>query len=888
MRWRRWFGLGAFRRGARERDIEREIRAHLELEEEEQRDRGLTERDARSAARRAFGNPTWVAEEMRSIWGTPSLDALVQDLRYAGRMMRRSPGFSVIAAGSSALGIGACTVIFAILNFAMLRPLPVTDPGRLMSLSEVNRRTGQAGGELSYLDVLDLRQLRAFDGVAAADPLLPASIQGPGEPERLWGAIATANYFDVVKPGFAFGRGFDATRDDIRGAPPVVVLSHELWQRRFAGDPAIVGQSIAINGRVTTVVGVAAADFRGTDVGFVPAFWVPFSSIDHVESRLGPVTQNRQRYWLTAVARLPPGVEPQTARAELDVVARRLNSLHGREDDRGFHFERAGQIDPELRSGALVLFSTALCITVLVLLTACSNVANLLLGRACARRREIAARMALGASRYRVVRQLLTESLVLALVGGLGGWIVTRYVSSLLGFVRIPLGWPLDLEISPDYRVLLFCCGLSLLTGAAFGLLPALRATRVHLVADLKTDAQGRATRARFGLRNGLTVGQVAICTVLLVCVGLSLRSLQSAKGLDLGLQTRNLALLAFDPGLDGRADSESKRLLRNILDRVHGLPGVESATLTSAVPLTFIISNSRFVPEENARNPQAPRIRSDIYAVGPQFFATMGIPLLAGDNFPFEPTSSFRPAIVNEAFARAAFPSQSPVGRRVLGDGKALDIVGLVSTAKSRTIGEAPRPIIYLPILSEYSARETPRGVTLIAKTRDNAAGSTDELRDAIRKVDPSLAVFDVRTMEHHVRDALIVPRLASTLSAVAGIIGLVIATIGIYGVIAFAVALRRRELGIRLAIGAQPRDILGMVLRNGVAIASVGIALGVLISFGVTRFAASLLYGVTPGDPVTFVGVPLFLLLVAVVASLVPARAAAHLDPVDVLRSE
>jgi predicted permease len=888
MRWRRWFGQAPLSRDDRERDIEREIRAHLELEEEEQRDRGLAARDARAAARREFGNPTSVAEEMRSVWGTPSLDALVQDLRYAGRIMRRSPGFSAIAAGSSALGIGACAVVFAILDFAMLRPLAVADPARLMTVSEVNRRTGQAGGELSYLDLVDLRQIRAFDGIAAADPLLPASIQGPGEPERHWGALVTANYFDVVKPGFALGRGFDAARDDVRGAPSVVVLSHELWQRKFAGDPAMVGQSLAINGRPTTVIGVAAADFRGTDVGVVPAFWLPFSSVDQVESRLGPVTQNRQRYWLTAVARLRPGVAPEAARAELDVLARRLNSLHGRAEDRGFHLERAGQIDPELRSGALVLFSAALCITVLVLLTACSNVANLLLGRACARRREIAARMALGASRYRLVRQLLTESLVLALVGALGGWIVTWYVSSLLGFVRIPLGWPLDLTFSPNYRVLLFCGGLSLLTGAAFGLLPALRATRVHLVADLKTDAQVQATRARFGLRNGLTIAQVTICTVLLVCMGLSLRSLQAARGLDIGVQTRNLALLAFDPGLDRRVDSESRQLLRNILDRVHSLSLVESATLTSAVPLTFIISNSRFVPEENARDPHAVRVRSDIYAVGPQFFATMGIPLLAGESFPFEQTASYGPAIVNEAFARAAFPGHSPLGRRVLGDGKALDIIGVVPTAKSRTIGEAPRPIIYLPILSEYSAGEMPRGVTLIVKTRGDAAASTNELRDAIRKVDPALAVFDVRTMEHHVRDALIVPRLVWSLSAVAGSIGLIIATIGVYGVISFAVARRRRELGIRLALGAQPREILRMIVNNGLALASVGIAAGLLISVGVTGFAASLLYGVTPGDPLTFVGVPLFLLLVAVIASFVPARAAARLDPVNVLRSE
>lgn len=888
MPWRRWLGLSPLNRQERDSDIEREIRAHLELEEEEQREGGLTPRDARATARRAFGNPTWVAEELRAGWGTPRLDALLQDVRYAARMMRRTPALSAIIAGSSALGVGACTVIFAVLNFAMLTPLAVDEPERLMSLSELSRSSGDAGRELSYLDFLDLREARAFEGIAAADPLLPASIQGPGEPERHWGALVTANYFDVVKPAFALGRGFDALRDDRPGEPPVVVLGHELWRRKFAADPALVGRSIRINQRPTTVIGVTAPGFRGAELGLVPEFWIPFSSVDQVEGRLGPVTQNRERYWLTAVARLRSGVQPDTARAELEIIARRLNSRHGRADDRGFHLERAGQLDPELRRIVLTLFTVAFCVTVLVLVTACSNIASLLLGRASARRREFAARMALGASRARVVRQLLTESVLLALAGGIGAWIITVYVSSLLRLIRIPLGWPLDLSISADYRVLLFCLGLSASAGVAFGLLPAVRATGMPLAAGLKTDAHDARARDRFGLRSALTVAQITICTVLLVCMGLFLRSLQAARDVDTGLETRNLLLLAFDPGLDRRDDSASRQLLRTILDRVRAVPGVEAATLTTAVPLTFIISNSRFVPEEHARNPEALRVRSDIYAVGPQFFATFGIALLAGEDFTYEQTPRVQRAIVNEAFARAAFPGQSAVGRRVLGDGKALNIVGVVSTAKSRSVGEAPRPIIYLPVLSEYSAREAPRGITLVAKTRGDAAGSVADVREAIRGVDPTLAVFDIRTMERQVSDALIMPRMAWALSAVTGAIGLVIATIGVYGVISFAVARRRREFGIRLAIGAHPRDILGMLVMSGCVLALVGIGAGMLLSFAVTPLAASLLYGIDPADPLTFVAVPLFLMVVVVLASVLPAYAAARLDPVDVLRSE
>jgi putative ABC transport system permease protein len=887
MNWRHWFKPGRLARDEREQDIEREIRGHLELEAEDQRDAGMTAEDARYAAKRTFGNRTLVSEDIRAIWGTPSLDALLQDLRYAVRTMRRAPGFAAIAVGSSALGIGACSLIFAILNFAVLKPLPVDEPGRLLSLSEIDRRTGEAGSVLSYPDFRDLLQARSFEGIAASNPWLPASIGSQGDPQRHWGALVTANYFAVVKPGFAAGRGFDPGRDDIPGEPPVVVLSHSLWQTRFGGDPAIVGRTVSINKRVATVIGVTEARFRGTDLGIDSEFWIPFSMIDEIGPRSGAIGANRRRYWLSAVARLRAGVDVQAARAELDVMARTLNSTYARDESRGFHLEQAGQINPGLRRMALTLFSLFLGATLLVLLTACANVANLLLGRASARRREIAARMALGAGRGRLLRQLLTESLVLSLLGGAGGWIIAAYGASLTGLVRIPLGRPLDLSISLDYRVLLFCIGLSLATGVVFGLVPALRATRPDLVTDLKADGRGNAGVNRFGLRNGLVVAQMAICTLLLLSTGLFLRSLQTARGIDVGLSNRNMLLLAFDPALDHRPDPQARQLLRDILDQAHAVPGVESATLTTGVPLTFVIDNSRFTPEESAADPQRPLIGADIYGIGPGFFETMGISFLAGDVFRFDQGATGGIAIVNDAFARAAFPNQSAIGRRIVGDGMRLQIVGVAATAKSRTIGEAPRPSVFLPILNDYSAA-TRRGVTLVVKTRDAAATYAGPMREAIRRADPSLAVFDVRTMESHLSDALLVPRLAGVLSAIVGGIGLAIATIGVYGVISFAVARRRREIGIRLAVGARPREVLMMILKQGLTLAFTGTAVGFFAALGVTRFAASLLYSVNPTDPMTFVVVPSLLMAVALLACLVPARAAARLDPVDVLRSE
>jgi putative ABC transport system permease protein len=891
-------------RDDRERDFAREVHTHLELEAEDRRNSGMSSEDASYAAARAFGNTTLIREDIRAFWGRPWLDALVQDVRYALRTMRRAPGFTTIAITSAAVGIGACSAIFAIFNAAVFRPLPIAEPGRLLSISEVDRRTGEAGNVLSYLDFQDLRASRSFADIAAMDSRLPASLGLRGDPERLWGALVTANYFDVVKPEFAVGRGFDASRDDTPAQTPVIVLSHRLWRSRFGGDLSIVGRSISINGRTAAVIGVAAAAFTGTEPGIVSDFWIPFSMLDEVESRLGPVTKNRRRHWLGAVGRLRDGVDLRAARAELDVAAERLNAAFaGGDQSRGFHLERAGRIDPSLRGMASTLFLIFVGATVLVLMTACANIANLLLGRAAARRREIAARMALGAGRGRLVRQLLTESLVLALAGGAGGWAIASYGASLAGLVRTPFGWPIDLSIPLDYRVFGFCVLLSIATGLVFGLLPALRATRIELVTDLKAESPASSTVNRFGLRHALVVSQVAICTVLLLGTGLFLRSLQTTRGMDLGVRNRNLLLLPFDPALDHRSDIDARRVIGEVLEGARAIPGVEQATVTTELPLTFIINNSRFVPAEKASDSRAQRVRTDIYTVGPGFFSTIGVSLLDGDRAAirsiFEKKSgaldgpaagqpAFRPVIVNDAFARAAFPNESPIGRRIVGDGKALDIAGVVETAKSRTIGEEPRPSIFLPILTEYVAAQASRGVTLVVKTRGEAASYTDAVRGIVRRVDPSLAVFDVRTMESHLRDALIVPRVTSTLSALAGTVGLALATVGVYGVISFAVARRRRELGIRLAVGARPAEILKMILRQGLAMASVGIGLGLVAALGVGRFAASLLYGVEPTDPLTFVAVPAFLLFVAFAACLLPARAAARVDPVDVLRSE
>ena len=884
---KRWLGFGRPSSGARERDAERELADHLELEADEQRAAGVSGGDARRAAVRAFGNATRVREELRAIHGTPRLDEVVSDLRYARRTLGAAPAVTLLAVGSSALGIGACSVLFAVLNAAVLRPLPVAAPDRLVSISELDRRTGEVGNELSYPDYVDVRKAASFEDVAAVSPFVPASIDAHDNAERHWGAIATANYFAVVQPRFELGRGFDVSRDDVPGESAAIVLSHGLWQSRFHGDRNVVGRAVGVNGRPATVVGVTAAGFESTEGSVAPEFWIPFSLLPDLEARMGPISRNRGRHWLSAVGRLRAGVDASAARAELDVIAGRLNTAYrAGKGDRTFHVERAGQLEPELRSMAAAAFAIALGIVMLVQITGCANVANLLLGRLSARGREMAARMALGASRGRLIRQLLTESLLLALLGGIGGWVIAYWVCPMIGLTRDPLGWPRHFSVALDGRVLLFCTGWSAVTGIAFGLLPALQATRTNLVAALKSDGRGGGGIDRGLTRNALLVAQVAACAVLLLCSGLALRSLQAATALDLGFANRNVLLLVFDPGLESRPDEESRALLRDVLDRTQAMAGVESATLTTAVPLTFIIDNSDFVAE-GADATKAARVRTDIYAVGPRFFETFGIAVQSGEALGAA-HGPRRIAVVNQAFARAVFGDAPPIGRRILGDGKALDVVGVAATAKSRTIGESPRPAIFLPILTEYVAGHARRGVTLAVRTSGAPLAYAQSLRQAIRGVDPSLAVFDVRTIETHIADALLVPRLLWGIAAAAGVIGLGLAIVGMYGVISFAVARRTRELGIRLAIGALPREVLMLVLRQGLTLAAAGTALGIAVAFGLSRFAASLLYEVAPADPVTFAIVPVIVLAVTVAACLVPARAAARLDPVEVLRSE
>lgn len=872
------------------RFLKEEMEAHLETRIQELREEGRTESDARRTAHREFGNPTLLHEQSRETWIARWLSDFVQDTVFALRTLRKQPGFTAAASLSAALGIGACSLIFGLANHALLRPLPVEEPDRLMSIAGRNLRSGRAGGSLAYPDIEHLRQSNAFQSITAFFPFMPAAIATGGEPGRYWGSVVTANYFDVVRPAFAVGRGFDPDRDDRQGEAPVVILSHQLWQSRFAADRAIVGKSIQLNGRQVTVVGVTGPDFRGTESLFYSDFYLPFSMLDSLAQvgMGGDRLHNRDSQWLLAAGRLRDGVDPRTAAASIDTLGRQLAASYPATNrERAFQVERAGQVNAGFRKAITLFFLLLLTVAALILCTACANVANLLLARASARHREIATRLAIGAGRTRLIRQLLTESLLLGLLGGVGGYAIAQLGVSALGSARIPLAMPVDFSVALDYRVMLFCIALSALTGMIFGAVPALRATRPGLVGALKDDEGSLASGRRFGLRNLLVVAQVTICMVLLIASGLFVRSLSSASRIDPGFTHRNLLIAAFDPSLNRYSEAETRRLLDAILEGTRALPGVESAALSNGIPLNLEGTQNSFVPEDKLAEKETAGILAHIYAITPGFFETLGIRLIAGQDFaPGTPSEDI--VIVNQALAGKAFPNQNPIGRRILYLGRTVRIAGMVATVKSRTIGEEPRPCLYFPLAKELRGNDSLSGISLVLRTRGEPATFTPQMRQVFRNIDPTLAVFDVRSMQTQLDQALFLPRAAALLFGFAGFMGLLISTVGIYGVISFGVARRTKEIGIRMALGARRQQVLGMIIRQGLLLTITGAAIGLALALALSRVAASLLYGISPTDAPTFVLVPAALLGIALLACLIPARRAAALDPLRALRYE
>ncbi len=802
-----------------------------------------------------------------------------QDLTYTFRRLSKSPGLTAVAVVSIALGIAANSTIFSMVSRFILRPAPVGDPATLLELHTTQRE--ECCNHFSWPMLTDLReQTHSFSALAAYFELVPASMGGSGDPERVWGQATTSNFFDVAQMRMALGRGFRNGEERL----PVVVLGYNLWQRRFGADPSIAGKTVLLSGRPYTVVGVAPALFHGLDQILYTQFWVPLEGVDQLQADTTDF-HSRNNNWLAVTGRLRPGVTQAQAAAELGVIARRLAQAHPEaEKDRGFRMEQAGSLPPR-DAASVTMFLLALSVVALLVLSiAAANVANLLLAQASGRQREMAVRRALGAARSQLMRQMLTESVMLGVGGGALGVAFSLWATRALSALPIPAPVPLDLAVTVDWRTVAFTFALSVAAGLLFGLAPAAAATRPLLANALKgEDALARPGK-RWTLRNMLVVSQIAMSLVLLCATGLFLRSLQSAAAIDIGFRSNGVLMMSVDPRLNGYTAERTTLFLSELRRRIAELPGVASAACTDIVPLSGGHRSDGFHVEGR---PAAGAPSVDLYMATSGYFDTLGIQRIAGRDFGDEGPGAPKVAIVNEAFVRQVFHGDNPLGQRVSGGGAMYEVIGVVKNIRSRSLGEETRPVLFRSLEQSVAADPSRMGYTVLARAANGTAlGSA--MRQEIRALDPALAIFNEETMEQHFRSALFLPRLTGTIFGVFGGAGLLLAAVGLYGVMSYSISRRTREMGIRIALGSPVGAVRRLVIGQGMWLTSIAVALGLAAAWAVAKISSSLLYGVRPHDAVTFTVAPLFLAAVALLACWIPARRAEKVDPMTALRHE
>jgi predicted permease len=763
----------------------------------------------------------------------------------------------------------------------VLHTAPVSDPATLLSLYTTEHNA--CCNNFSWPLYSDIREnAHSFSGVAGFYELLPASISGHGDPQRLWGQATTTSFFDVTQLGMTLGRGF---RSDEQNSP-VVVLGHRVWKSRFNSDPAIIGKSITLSGHPYTVVGVAPPSFRGIDLVLDAQFWVPIGNLDQLlpnTSRL----DDRDYHWITVAARLKPGVSRAEASSEFNLLAQRFAQAHpANHKDLGFHFEQAGSLPPRDKAVILSFLVTLMIVALFVLLIACANVANLFLVHSAARRREMAVRVALGATRSQLLRQVLAESTLLSLLGGFLGILISVWATGGLSAFRFPVPVSLDLNVGIDTKVLLFTFLLSLATGLLFGLLPAwTSAWRLPSAALKGEDFLTRPGRI-FALRNLFVVAQISLSLILLCATGLFLRSLQSAANIDIGFRSRGVIAMSVDPRLHGYTPEQTVQFLTELQRRVAAIPGVTSAAVTDALPLSGGHRADGYQPV--GRKPLDPTPTVELYMATPGYFDTLGIHLINGRDFHNESATSPRVVIVNHVLADKMFAGENPVGQSLTSGGINYEIIGVTNDIKARFLGEELRPVLFRPLAQTIAGDPSFEGYTVLARTAGDSLSVASSMHAVLRQMDPTLAVFNEQTMEHHLQEALFLPRLAGTLFAVFGITGLLLATIGLYGVMNYLVTQRTREIGIRMALGAESSRVLRLMLRQGAQLTLIALVIGLPLALVIAKLFNSILYGVQPHDLLTFTLVPLFLAAVALAASFFPARRASRVDPMISLRYE
>jgi len=873
-----------FERRRLEQEMDAEVRSHLEMATEINRQAGMSEEEARRVALRNFGGVEQTKELYREQRGVPMIETTLQDLRFGLRMLRRSPGFSVLAILCLTLGIGANAAVFSWVEGILFRPYPaVSHQERLLALS--GTELGETGGTaMSWPDYLDLQRSSTLFDTLFVSKITGTTLSIGDRAERTTGSIVSANYFDAIGVSPILGRGFEPGEDTGRSAHPVVVISYQLWQGRFKGDPAIIGKTQRLNGVMHTIVGVAPEGFYGTFVGWGMNFWVPASMEEIFESG-GYKLEDRGARWIEAYVKLKPGVTREQAQQETTAVAKRLEADYPG-TNRGVSmklwplwqtpFNNAGTLLPTLEIMLAVVF--------FVLLIACANVGNLLLVRSFARRHEMTVRLAIGASRWRLLKQLLTEGVILSGFGAAGGLLLAywcRHALALLFPARAGVSMHLPGEI--DWRVLAVSAGVCVIATLVVGLVPALQSGKIDLAGALKSDSAGVVgSHGRAWVRSGLVVMQVSLSFVLLVGAGLLLQTLQKVRNSSPGFSTHGVLSTAVDLVSAGYDAQRAKTFQDELIDRVKALPGVESAVFARATPLGYGSYSSSAISVDGYQPPPEEQPTVEYNEVGPDYFVTMGIPLVSGREFTRgDDEKAALVAVVNETMAARYWRGKDPIGERVQVKGRWMRVVGVAKDSKYRSVRETPKPFFYVPWRQNFSV-----GGGLYVRTPLSPETMATALAREVHALDGNLAPYEMITLQEQVDRSTSAQMVAVTLVGVLGGLALLLAAIGLYGVMSYAVSQSGRELGLRMALGADESNVWRLVMSRGLGLVAGGVSLGAVVALTLTRLLGNLLYKVSPRDPLAFGAAFAVMTIAALAACFLPAWRAARTDPARALR--
>ena len=819
------------------------------------------------------------------------MESLWQDIRFGLRLLTKSPAFSAIAILTLALGIGANTAIFSMANAFMFRPLPVKNADRLTVVASQNGRDSDLN-QLSYLDFLDYKQQNDVFTDMTEYTMDLAGMGFKGHADRIIMSYVPSNFFSMLGLHAAIGRLLEPGEGDARGSAPVVILGHSYWQNRFSGDPSVIGRSVRLDGLAVTVIGVMEKDFTG-----------PYSIVDmdaYAPIGMYGLSTNSSKFFTEradhdarVLAMLKPGVTSKQAEAALAVISQRLAQEYPQSDQGQTARvipERLARPEPSVADSITLVATVFMLLVGLVLLVACVNVANLLLAKAAAREREIAIRAAMGAGRIRLIRQLLTESILLAAGGGIAGALMGMWVCHSMDSLR-PVGdFPVRFGFSFDWHVFGYIAGIALAAGILAGLVPALRVPRANLIGTLREGGRGMiGDSGHHWLRNGLVTAQVAGSLIVLIAAGLFARSLSRAEAVDLGYDPHHLLNVGLNPGLQGYDQDRAEALLRELLRRAKSLPGVESASFAYTIPMSYYGEGRLIYAEGEPEKEKSRTPGAGVNSISPDYFETMRIKILEGRNFTEADTRTSAPvAIVNQAMAKLLWPNQDPIGRSfsyVSASGPYVTVVGLARNVRNDSITEPLGNFFYLPETQYYRAVHV-----LQMRTAVPPETLIPAIEAQARELDPNLPLFDVMTMEKSLEGAngYFLFRMGAAFASVLGGLGLLLAVVGVYGVVSYNASRRTHEIGVRMALGARPLSIFGLVLRQAVVLVGAGVGIGLIAALGVTRLLSSLLVGVSSYDPLTYLAVSGILVGVAMVACYLPAYRATRVDPSVALRYE